>query len=158
MWLNLDIQRFAVGSSRGVLLTSDLQSSYDRVAENYAEQFRDEMLRKPFDRKILDWLAEKVDGSGVICDMGCGPGQIARYLHARGVEVCGVDLSHEMVRQAQRLNPGISFQQGDMFALADVADDLLERGLAAVVARAAQQHDSVSVAHRLGLEQFERIS
>lgn len=102
---------------------SELQRSYDRVAETYAEQFRDEMLRKPFDRKMLDWLAEKVGGSGVICDMGCGPGQVARYLHARGVKVCGVDLSPEMVRQAQHLNQGISFRQGDMFALADVADD-----------------------------------
>jgi len=61
-------------------MSEDLQSSYDRVAENYAEQFRDELDKKPFDRKMLDWLAEKVGGLGVICDMGCGPGQIARYL------------------------------------------------------------------------------
>jgi SAM-dependent methyltransferase len=39
------------------------------------------------------------------------------------VKVCGVDLSPEMVRQAQNLNPGISFQQGDMLALIDVADN-----------------------------------
>jgi SAM-dependent methyltransferase len=104
-------------------MTEDLQSSYDRVAENYAEEFRDEMDRKPFDRKMLDWLAEKVGSLGVICDMGCGPGQIARYLYAHGIKVCGVDLSSEMVRQAQSLNPHISFQQGDMFALADVADN-----------------------------------
>ncbi len=105
------------------LMSEELLSSYDRVAENYAEQFRDEMDKKPFDRKMLDWLAEKVSGLGIICDMGCGPGQIARYLHAREMKVCGVDLSPEMVRQAQSLNPDISFQQGDMFALADVADN-----------------------------------
>jgi SAM-dependent methyltransferase len=105
------------------LMSEELQTSYDRVAENYAEQFRDEMDKKPFDRKMLDWLAEKVGGLGVICDMGCGPGQIARYLHGRGMKVCGVDLSPEMVRQAQSLNPDISFQQGDMFALADIADN-----------------------------------
>ena len=104
-------------------MSGELQSSYDRVAENYAEQFRDEMDKKPFDRKMLDWLAEKVGGLGVICDMGCGPGQIARYLRGRGVKVCGVDLSPEMVRQAQSLNPDISFQQGDMFALGDIADN-----------------------------------
>ena len=112
---------------------SELQNSYDRVAENYAEQFRDELLGKPFDRKMLDWLVEKVGGLGVICDMGCGPGQTARYLHARGVEVCGVDLSPEMVRQAQRLNPNISFGQGDMFALTDVANDFYS-GIAAFYA------------------------
>jgi len=104
-------------------MSEELQNSYDRVAENYAEQFRDEMDKKPFDRKMLDWLAEKVGDLGVICDMGCGPGQIARYLHSQGVEVCGVDLSPAMVRQAQGLNPDIPFERGDMLTLADVADN-----------------------------------
>lgn len=101
----------------------DLRSSYDRVAEEYARQFSDELDKKPFDRKMLDWLAEKVDGAGTICDMGCGPGQIARYLHSRAVKVCGIDLSPEMVRQARALNPEITFQQGDMLSLTDVADN-----------------------------------
>lgn len=104
-------------------MSGEVQSSYDRVAENYATQFRDELDKKPFDRKMLDWLAEKVSGLGVICDMGCGPGQIARYLHSQGVKVCGVDLSPAMVQQAQGLNPEIPFQQGDLLALADVADN-----------------------------------
>jgi SAM-dependent methyltransferase len=101
----------------------EIQGGYDRVAEGYAEQFRDELDRKPFDRKMLDWLAEKVGGLGVVCDMGCGPGQIARYLHSRGTKVCGVDLSPEMVRQASKLNPGINFRQGDMSALIEVEDN-----------------------------------
>ncbi|MEJ7578042.1 MAG: class I SAM-dependent methyltransferase [Pyrinomonadaceae bacterium] len=104
-------------------MSEELQNSYDRVAEDYAEQFRDELDKKPFDRKMLDWLAEKVSGLGVICDMGCGPGQIARYLHSQGVGVCGVDLSPAMVQQAQGLNPDIPFQRGDMLALSDVADN-----------------------------------
>ena len=102
---------------------TELQSSYDRVAEEYAREFRDELDQKPFDRKMLDWFGEKVDGRGAICDMGCGPGQIARYLHDRGVQTCGVDLSSEMVKQARRLNPGIPFRQGDMLSLTDVADN-----------------------------------
>lgn len=105
------------------LMNEDLQSSYDRVAEDYAEDFRDEMAKKPFDRKMLDWLAEKVGALGIICDMGCGPGQIARYLHDGGVKVCGVDLSSGMVEQARRLNPDIPFYQGDVLALADIADN-----------------------------------
>jgi SAM-dependent methyltransferase len=102
---------------------TDLQDSYDSVAEEYARHFCDEMEKKPFDRKMLDWLAEKVNGSGMICDLGCGPGQIAGYLHSRGVDVCGVDLSPEMVKQARRLNPAITFQQGDMLALTEVPND-----------------------------------
>src|SRR5882724_8784950 len=100
--------------------TSELRNSYDRVAEDYAREFSDELLHKPFDRKMLDWLAEKVGGLGMICDLGCGPGQVARYLHDRGARVCGIDLSPEMVRQAQRLYSEIPFQQGDMLALTEV--------------------------------------
>jgi SAM-dependent methyltransferase len=40
------------------------------------------------------------------------------------VQVIGVDLSPEMVRCAQRLNPGIEFRQGDMRSL-DVEDGSL---------------------------------
>jgi SAM-dependent methyltransferase len=101
----------------------ELQTKYDRVAEKYVEQFRDEMDKKPFDRKMLEWLAEKVNGLGMICDMGCGPGQIAHYLNSRGVNVCGIDLSAEMVRQARKLSPDICFEQGDMLALVDIADN-----------------------------------
>jgi SAM-dependent methyltransferase len=100
-----------------------VEHGYDLVAEEYAAQFRDEMEKKPFDRKMLDWLAEKVDGSGQICDMGCGPGQIASYLHRRGVEACGIDLSPEMIKQALRLNPDIHFQQGNMLALTEISDN-----------------------------------
>lgn len=101
-------------------MSVDVKSSYDRVAEAYAEHFRDELEKKPFDRKMLDWLAEKVGSLGTICDMGCGPGQIARYLYDRGVKVCGVDLSLGMVERARSLHPDIPFRQGDMLSLTDV--------------------------------------
>jgi SAM-dependent methyltransferase len=103
-------------------MPSDPQTSYDRVAADYASYMSDEMDRKPFDRVMLDWLAQKVDGRRPICDMGCGPGQIARYLHSRGINACGVDLSPEMVAQAQRLNPGIPFRHGDMLTLDGIGD------------------------------------
>ena len=104
-------------------MNEDVRSGYDRVAGEYAEHFRDELEGKPFDRKMLDWLAEKVGGLGVICDMGCGPGQVARYLSDQGARVCGVDLSPGMVERAQRLHPGIPFRRGDMLALSGVADN-----------------------------------
>ena len=103
-------------------MNEELKNSYDRVAEDYAEQFRGEMEKKPFDRKMLDWLIDKVGALGIICDMGCGPGQIARYLRDRGAAACGVDLSPVMVERALFLNPDISFEQGDMLALTKVAD------------------------------------
>jgi SAM-dependent methyltransferase len=101
---------------------SEVQTSYDLVADEYAKRLYHELEGKAFDRKMLDWLAERVNGKGLICDLGCGPGHVARYLQTRGANVCGIDLSAEMVKQAQRLNPDIVFTQGNMLALHNIVD------------------------------------
>jgi SAM-dependent methyltransferase len=100
-------------------IIQNTQTSYDAVAPEYAEKFKDEMDDKPFDRDYLNRLAREVGDLGPICDMGCGPGQIARYLHRQGVDTLGVDLSPQMTAEAQRLNPEIPFHQGNMLALPD---------------------------------------
>jgi SAM-dependent methyltransferase len=96
---------------------SDVQASYDQVAEEYVVRIYDELKHKPLDRQILDRFAERVQGVGPTCDLGCGPGHVARYLHDRGVPIQGVDLSPAMVEVARRLNPGIDFRQGEMRSL-----------------------------------------
>lgn len=103
-------------------ISLNTQTSYDRVAAEYAERFKDEMDDKPFDRDCLDRLAREVGDLGPICDLGCGPGQIARYLHRQGIKTLGVDLSPKMVAEAQRLNPEIHFHQGDILSLPDEDD------------------------------------
>lgn len=100
---------------------SDVAGSYDRVADEYVQHIFDELQHKPLDRQLLDRFATTV-GDATVCDVGCGPGHVARYLQERGVSVCGVDLSPAMVARARRLNPGIAFAVGDMRALA-VADE-----------------------------------
>jgi len=100
---------------------NDYQTSYDQVANEYARRIFDELKHKPLDRQLLDRFAANVRDVGPACDMGCGPGQVARYLHEQGVRVCGVDLSPAMVETARRLTPGVEFQPGDMMAL-DVPD------------------------------------
>jgi SAM-dependent methyltransferase len=97
--------------------TGEVQADYDRLAEEYARHISDELRRKPLDRQLLDRFANEVRSAGKVCDLGCGPGHIARYLHACAVAVCGLDLSAKMVEQARSLNPGIEFLQGDMLAL-----------------------------------------
>lgn len=92
-------------------------ASYDLIAEDYAAQFFDELERKPFDRDLLDDFAACVTGKGTAADVGCGPGHLARYLSARGVDVVGIDLSERMVATAQRLNPNLRFERHDMTAL-----------------------------------------
>ncbi len=99
----------------------NLEAGYSRVAGEYAARIFGELADKPLDRALLDRFAERVRGAGLACDLGCGPGQVARYLHERGAEAIGVDLAPGMVAEAQRLNPDIPFQVGNMLAL-DVPD------------------------------------
>lgn len=88
------------------------RSSYNRLAVEYARRMADELAHKPLDRQLLDAFASAAEG--LICDLGCGPGQVAGYLHERGCEVVGVDLSDAMVEEARRLHPGLRFLQADM--------------------------------------------
>jgi ubiquinone/menaquinone biosynthesis C-methylase UbiE len=96
---------------------SELEASYDRIAAHYAEEFFAEFKRKPFDCEVLEAFAESMRALGQVCEVGCGPGQISRFLQDRGVQICGLDLSEEMIKFARELNPDITFTRGDMMAL-----------------------------------------
>jgi SAM-dependent methyltransferase len=97
--------------------TKTIRDNYDGLAEAYARQYYGELAHKPFDRELLDRFAREIKDRGEVCDMGCGPGHIARYLRDAGASVFGLDLSPRMVEQAQQLNPDISFREGNMLAL-----------------------------------------
>ncbi len=109
--------------------TQSVRESYDRVADEYALRIFHELQHKSLDRELLNRFAAEIIGHGVACDMGCGPGQAARYLRDAGAAVFGLDLSPQMVEQARRLNPDISFREGNMMALS-----LEHRTLAGIVA------------------------
>ena len=106
-----------------------IRHDYDRLAEEYARRIAGELQHKPLDRELLDRFAAEVKGRGEVCDMGCGPGHVARYLRDAGETVFGLDLSAGMLEQARRLNPDIDFREGNMMAL-----DLRDETLAAIVA------------------------
>jgi SAM-dependent methyltransferase len=95
----------------------ELRESYDRVADAYAAKYFAELEHKSLDRMLLDHLASELRGRGPVADVGCGPGQIARYLHGHGVETLGLDISPGMVAVARRLSPEIPFLEGSMLSL-----------------------------------------
>ena len=102
-----------------------IRAAYNAVARVYAEAIYDELKGKPFDRELLDRFAERVRSRGPVCDLGCGPAQVARYLRDRGVKAFGLDLSAGMLAEARRLNPDLGFALGSMFALGLKSDALV---------------------------------
>ncbi len=86
-------------------------------------------------------------GDGKVCDMGCGPGHVARFLRDNGdQQVSGLDLSPVMLEHARRLNPDIEFEEGDMLSL-PLADNSLA-GITAFYAIVNIPEDSLPAVFR----------
>ena len=88
--------------------------AYGEFAEIYDEFMRD----NPYDiwlELICSILCEHGITEGFIADLCCGTGQMAALMHDKGYEVCGVDISEEMLGQARRNCSGeISFIRADI--------------------------------------------
>jgi SAM-dependent methyltransferase len=90
--------------------------AYDAVAVDYAALLRTSLAESPLDRALLNVLAELVlaDGGGMVGDLGCGPGRVTAYLHERGLDAFGVDLSPGMVAVARESHPHLRFEVGSL--------------------------------------------
>lgn len=94
-----------------------VRQSYDAVAEEYLECFRDELAGKPLDRALLACFAEEAEDGAPVADLGCGPGHVAAWLAGRGVASVGIDLSPAMIAVGRRDYPQVEFREGDFLAL-----------------------------------------
>ncbi|MGW2825460.1 class I SAM-dependent methyltransferase [Streptomyces sp. NPDC001443] len=105
---------------------SATRTSYDTIAEDYADRFADHLIALPVERSLLAAFAELVRerGTAPVADLGSGPGHVTARLHAMGVPVFGVDLSPRMVELARAAHPALRFHVGSMTSL-DLPDATL---------------------------------
>ncbi len=106
-----------------------LLNSYNQAAAEYADAFCEELRKKPFDLEALRKFAKMVPAQSPVCDLGCGPGHIAKHLQGCGLKMMGIDLSDNMIALAKKRNPSIDFKTGDMLDL-----DLPDASLGGIVA------------------------
>ena len=99
-------------------MSERVRASFDRIAEQYAADFADELTRKPYDTALLRDFAGRCRG-GPVLDVGCGPaGHVGRFVANLGVRVIGVDLAPRSLTVARRLNdPSLGLVAADMRAL-----------------------------------------
>ena len=93
------------------------REGYDLTATGYAERFHNHLDERPLDRAMLAGFAGLVKRHGVVADVGCGTGAASRVLADVGLDVLGIDLSPNMIAEAQRRNPALRFQVGSMTGL-----------------------------------------
>jgi SAM-dependent methyltransferase len=100
---------------------STTRAAYDASAETYAQSAGTELsaaFEGPVDRALLAAFVELVAGTaGPVADVGCGPGRVAAFLAAQGLDVVGVDVSRAMLAVARDAHPDIRFEEGRLDAL-----------------------------------------
>ncbi len=77
--------------------------TYDRCAKNFEKNFMDLKLYRD---SLEDFAGLLAPGASVL-DLGCGPGNISKFLSERIVDLAltGVDLSGEMIKRCTRIIP-----------------------------------------------------
>ncbi|MEU4805499.1 class I SAM-dependent methyltransferase [Actinosynnema sp. NPDC023587] len=103
---------------------ADTRTSYDTVADSYAEFVRHALADHAYLLGSLALFADLVraTGGGPVADVGCGPGNVTAHLAGLGVDAFGIDLSPAMIDLARREHPHLRFEVGTMTEL-DLADD-----------------------------------
>jgi ubiquinone/menaquinone biosynthesis C-methylase UbiE len=98
----------------------DARSGYARWAGSY-DATRNPLIHveEPAVHSLIEPLSP-----GTTLDAACGTGRHARWLHARGHRVIGVDASPEMLEVARAALPGADLRLGDLSALPVESDSV----------------------------------
>jgi ubiquinone/menaquinone biosynthesis C-methylase UbiE len=85
-----------------------------------------------YEEQIIPLAKEELEGFGIILDVGCGDGQIARALAAQGSQVMGIDPTQLHIAIANERGGGPSYQLGSATSL-PVADNSQDAVVACLV-------------------------
>jgi len=107
------VDRDAVIAAGAEQRDARVRAAYDAVAPAYADHLVDELRGLPFERWLLDRVADHAAG-GPVVEVGCGPGHVTAYLAEAGSAATGIDLSAAMVAEARARFPGPRFEVGDL--------------------------------------------
>lgn len=109
----VSVDRESVLADGPLARDAKVRAAYATVASPYADQFDDELAGLPFESWLLRRVAELADRAPVI-DVGTGPGHVAAFLADAGADATGLDLTPEMVDEARRRHPGVTYEVGDL--------------------------------------------
>lgn len=95
-----------------------IRTAYELAAKDYAAKFGDDLAELELDRVLLDVIADRCAGRGLVLDLGCGPAQLSEYLVERGVDCVGIDFAPAMLAVARRRMPNLPLAASDIRSLA----------------------------------------
>jgi ubiquinone/menaquinone biosynthesis C-methylase UbiE len=80
---------------------------YDKIAKFYDYEYKNTSA-------LIDNFLKLVKKNGKILDVGCGVGKDTNYIHSKGFDVIGIDLSEGMIEIAKNNFPNIDFRIMDL--------------------------------------------
>lgn len=68
-------------------------------------------------KDTFDLIIEKAPPNAHVLDLGCGPGNVIKYLKSKrnDLHFLGIDLAPEMIKEAEKQNPGSEFMVMDVW-------------------------------------------
>lgn len=109
----------------------NLKDTYNLIAKDWHKQHIDSSWWIDGLELFTQFLPEQ----GKVLDLGCGTGMKSKWLHKKGFNVLGSDLSDEMIQLAKEITPEARFKVLDMFEL-----DTLEETFDGIVMHASLLH------------------
>lgn len=83
--------------------------TYNKIAQEYDKEFGNDYSDTPYIDKFLNYLEGKT-----VLDIGCGVGNLTKYIMDRGFYIEGIDLSKEMLNIAKEKYSDIKFYEMNM--------------------------------------------
>jgi ubiquinone/menaquinone biosynthesis C-methylase UbiE len=84
--------------------------AYNKTAATYTKLYFDDLS----DATLFDEFLSLLPKGSRVLDIGCGPGNVTKYMAEKGYEAEGIDLSSEMIKIARSKVPDLKFTEMDM--------------------------------------------
>jgi cyclopropane fatty-acyl-phospholipid synthase-like methyltransferase len=86
------------------------------VFNRHASQYQNTFLDFDLYHDTYDSFLNLLPLNATVLELGCGPGNVVRYflLKRPDLQITGIDLAPEMIRQAETANPGATFRVLDI--------------------------------------------
>lgn len=96
--------------------------TWNKLASLYQDKFMDMKLYNDTYDDFIDAIVKKEKAK--VLDIGCGPGNIIRYLLSKraDLEILGVDISPNMIELAKANNPQANFEIADCRDISKIPD------------------------------------